>query len=248
MANAVYHARNALPVFLTRGQGNEISITVLDSAGDAEVPGSGSIDIWDGSGVKVVDGATLTPASTTDYAVLASIVPTTEPLSDSWQVRWTMKMADGTNRAFVQPAHLVRWTLKAPVVESDVTTQHSEASDLLSASQDLTDILTVAWEKVLRRLLQKGRMPWLILDSFSLFDVHMAETLHTLFLDAHSSVGGSGKYLEMATYYREQADRLFGQVVLTYDDDQDGLPDAGEDGASAVGAAYMGGPGRGWRL
>jgi hypothetical protein len=246
MADAVYSARNALPVFLTRGRANAIAITVVDSAGDAATIASGTIDVWDASGVKVVDEIAVAVSPAT-YTVLAAVVPVTLALSGNWQIGWNLTIGSTAYR-FIQPAHLVRWTLKAPVVESDVTTRHSEASDLLSASQDLSDILTAAWERILRRLLQAGRMPWLVLDSFSLFDTHLSETMHMLYLDAHASVGGSGKYLEMADFYRTESDRLFGQLVLTYDDDEDGLPDEGEQGASAQAPMYMGGPGRGWSL
>lgn len=247
MADAVYSTRASLPVFLTRGRANAIAIAVLDSAGDAASPSSGTIDVWNASGVKVVDGAVVGTAPPSAYTVLAAVLPTTEPLSDNWQVGWNLTIGGVVHR-FIQPAHLVRWTLKAPVVESDVTARHSEASDLLAAGQDLSDVITAAWEWVLRRLLQRGRMPWLILDSFALFDVHLAKTLHLLYLDAHASVGGSGKYLEMAREYESATEREFAAARITYDESRDGLPDSSEDGSSAVGAIYMGGPGRGWRL
>ncbi len=246
MADAVYSARASLPVFLTRGRANAIGITVVDSAGDAATIASGTIDVWDGNGVKVVNEAAVSVSPAT-YTVLAAVLPVTEPLSDNWQIGWNLTIGT-TEYRFIQPAHLVRWTLKAPVVESDVTARHSEAADLLAAGQDLSDVITAAWEWVLRRLLQRGRMPWLILDSFALFDVHLAKTLHLLYLDAHASVGGSGKYLEMAREYKLATDREFAAARLTYDESEDGLPGSGEGGDSAVGAVYMGGPGRGWRL
>ncbi len=52
----------------------------------------------------------------------------------------------------------------------------------------------------------------------------------------------------MAEYYERATESEFAAVRLTYDADESGLPNDGEDGLSAVGSTYMGGPGRGWVL
>lgn len=243
MADPVYHARLSLPIFLTRGRDNIVTLDLRDSSGDVVAADSMTVDVYDGNGVKVVDGAS---AVGLNYTIAAAIVPATEPLSDLWQIVWK-PVVSSVLYQYPQPMHLVRWNVAAPVTEADVTDRHSEASDLLASGQDLTTVITTAWEWVLRRLMARGRMPWLVLDPFSLFDAHLYRALHLLYLDAHASVGGSGKYGEMSDYYKGESERELAQVTLTYDDDEDGLPDADEQGTSAVGTAYMGGPGT-WRL
>jgi hypothetical protein len=241
MADAVHSVRNALPVFLTRGRDNAIAVTLADSAGDAPTITAGTIDVWDSSGVKVVDGAVLgSPYNA--YTVLAAVLPTTVSLSDDWQVGWNLTIG-GVVYTFIQPAHVVRWTLSNPVTEADLTKRHPELSDLIASGDDISDLLTEAWEWVQRRLLQRGRMPWLILDSYALFDVVRAKAWSDCFRSGHASVGGSGKYLEFATYYEDEAERLFGQINFKYDDDEDGLPDEGEQGTPALAPIMLGGPG-----
>jgi len=241
VADAVYAARNALPVFLTRGRDNAIGITVVDSAGDAATIASGTIDVWDGNGVKVVDGAavTVSPAS---YTVLAAVLPTTEPLSDAWFIRWSLTIGT-TAYQFPQTAHFVRWVLSNPVTEADLTKRHPELSDLLASGDDISDLLGEAWEWVQRMLLRQGRMPWRVLDAFSLFDAVREKAWADCFRSGHAATGGSGKYGEMAAFYDDAAVKSFARVSVVYDEDDSGLPDAGEDGASVVAPLFMGGPG-----
>lgn len=240
MADARYSARAALPVFLTRGRDNAITLGITDSAGDAVTVSSGTIDVWDASGVKIVDGAAVATAPF-GYTVLAAVLPSTLALSESFQIGWNLTIG-GVVDTFIQPAHLVRWVLSNPVAESDLTKKHPEVADLIDPGDDVSDILTEAWEWVQQELLLQGRMPWRVLDGYNLFRVTRAKAWAELFRAGHAAVGGSGKYLEMAEFYDQQAVVEFAKVQVRYDDDDDGLPDEGDD-ATAVGSWYLGGPG-----
>jgi len=247
VADLTYTARNPLPVFLTRGRDNAIEVRVYNDTSGAEVaPASGTISVFNASGVAVVDEVAVTVASNfAEYTVLAAVVPVTESFSEWWNIQWTLSL-DSVLHKFNQRAHLVRWNLSNPVSTADISGRHLEIADVLTTAQ-IQGHSTRAWEWLLRRLLDQGRMPWRILDSNQLFDVTLSRALHYAFIDQHASVGGSGKYGELADYYDGKAASALGTVTVTYDDDDDGKPDAGEDGTAAIGAIFMGGPGN-WFL
>ena len=247
MADTAYIARNRLPAFLTRARDNAIELRVYDPASGVEVaPSAGTISVFDSAGVAVVDEVAVTVANNyAEYTVLAAAIPVTLALSEYWQVRWTLTLSS-VDHQFIQSAHLVRWGLANPVLADDVTEAHVDLADVLTTAQ-AQGYVTRAFQWLMRRLLQRGRLPWLVLDTHSLYDVVLYAALHLAFLDQHASVGGSGKYAEMADYYRSARDVEFAGLTLTYDSDEDGRPDEGEEGTAAIGSLFLGGPGN-WGL
>lgn len=248
MADVAYTLRARLPQFLTRGRDNAIECEVYDAAGDLAAPSSGTIDVYDRNGEKVVDGQSVTIASSkATYTVLAAALPSTQSFSSQWQIRWTLTMPDGVAHVFVESAHLVRWTLKAPASEGDLTDRHQDLSDLLAAGQDLVQFLRTGWEMVLRRILRDGRSPSLILDSFALMDLQVYKALHLLFMDAASSAGSTGRYQELADHYAGLYEHEWATITWTYDSDGDGRPDEGEHGQAGSPELWLA-PARGYSL
>jgi len=238
MADPVYTKRARLPVFLTRGRDNAIEIAIYDSAGDIAAPASGTIDIYRADGQRAVDGAAVVVlASKATYTVPAAALPATQSFSGLWQVRWHLAYG-GATYTFEEPAHLVRWILRAPAAEADLTDRHQDIADLIDTGDDLSQFLRVAWEQIVRRLLRDSRAPSLILDSFALMDLQVYKALEALFMDAASSAG-SGRYQELAEHYAGLFEAEWGQITWTYDADGDGLPDADERGTAGSPSLWL---------
>ena len=78
---------------------------------------------------------------------------------------------------------------------------------LKAAAPKIDDALAVideAWRQILGRLIAKGRMPYLILDPWSLREIHLETTLGLIFRDFASSMG-EGRYLELAESHKKEA-------------------------------------------
>jgi len=243
MADVLYSARSRLPVFLTRARDNAIELAVYDAAGDLSAPSSGTVDIYDAAGTKVVDGAAVVVSgSKATYTVAAADVPATASFSGQWQVRWLLTMADGVAHTFTESAYLVRWQLKPPASEADLTERHQEIGDLIDSGDDLSQFLRVAWEQIVRRLLRDGRAPSLILDSFALLDLQVYLALSIIYADAASSLSNAGRYADLSKDYTERFEHEWSTITWTYDADGDGLADPDERGAAGQPSLWLAPP------
>jgi len=244
MAFTDYAPRFSLPQYLVRGSDNPIEAAFYRD-GAISAPQFGTVTIYDSSGAAVVDGASVTIASSkATYTVDSADVPTTLDLSDRWQVRWTLTMADGLEHVFPREAHLVRMLLYPVISDDDLTALHGELSvwkDRTSSS--LQGYIDEAWLQLQSRLLQAGRRPWLILSNSALRLPHLYLSLAIVFRDLHSSAG-AGKFAEMAEQYSRAWEQAFGTLTLRYDFDEDGLASDSER-QSAPGVVFVGGPGGG---
>lgn len=239
MPDAVYSLRARLPQFITRGRDNAIECAIYDSAGDIAAPSSGTVDVYDQNGQKVVDGAAVVVASSkATYTIPAASVPVTLSLSTLYQVRWLLDFGDGVDRTFVEAAHLVRWQLKAPATEADLTEVHQELGSSFSPT-DLSVYLRRGWESIVRRILRDGRAPWLVLDSFALYDLQVYKALYFVYMDAASSVGAGGRYQELAEHYAGLLEAEWDKITWTYDEDADGFPDADERGSAGTPGVWL---------
>ena len=238
MADLDYSAHTPLPVLLTRGRANAIELRVYHPTTGAQV-GMGApaspvlVSVFDETGAAVADEATVTMSGDTfTYTVLAAVLPSTKTFSNEWQVRWSLSMPDGAVHVFNEEAYLIRSSLKAPCRTQDMIDAHIEAGDLSGTADLAQKYLTRAWNQIVRRLLKDGRFPHQILDSFSLFEAQLSLGLRHFFLDQHTSVGGDGKYLDLADRYEGLYESEFATMTLRYDVDEDGLPGSNEDGTA----------------
>ena len=81
-----------------------------------------------------------------------------------------------------------------------------------------------AWRQIVGRLVGKGRFPYLILDPWSLREIHLETTFSLIFRDFASSVG-EGRYLDLAESHKKTAASAWRQLTFQYDKDHDGRPD-----------------------
>ena len=238
-----YALRAQLPVFLVRNRSNDLAADTRNEDGTQATPASGRISILRDDGTEVQASAAVTIAGgQARFQVAAGTLPPAEPLSDLWQIRWSLTMPDGLDHVFIQSAHHVLFGVNSTVSPDDLTSRHQEASGLLAAGQTLGQFIEASFEAIQRRLLTNGRRPYLVLEPYVLHEPQLFLSLHMLFLDAHSSVGGDGKYLEMSEHYSEAYERAWSRLSFRYDVDEDGLPNDQRQSGEAV--LYVGGGAR----
>ena len=239
--STVWRIKAGLPDFIVRDLAQTIELAVYDASGTLTAPTSGTLTLYAEDGTKVVDAQAITVASSkATYSLTAADLPTTYNLSERWSEEWDL-LISGESVTFRRAAHLVRSNLFPTVTAADLDQYHQNLSRLIKTGNDADDFVGLAWEKIQRRLLKQGRMPWLILSPYVLTDALALKSLELIFRDAHTSAG-DGKYLELADYYRSAHESEWATIALDqYDTDEDGLPN--DEPVAAQAPLYMGGPG-----
>ena len=237
-----YAPRFPLPEFLVRNQDNAIEAAIYRD-GAISAPTSGTVTIYDDTGTKVVDGAAITVASSkATHTVAAATLPTTKALSDLWQIRWSLVMADGQTYTFTREAHLVRLRLYPVISDDDLEAMHGDLARWKSRTGgNLQGYIDEAWTQLQTKLLQMGRRPWLVLSSSALRSSHLYLALALVFRDFATSAG-NGRFGELSEDYQRMYEQAFGTLSIRYDSDETGLPGSDEI-ESAAGVVFIGGPG-----
>ena len=220
-----HSARFPLPTMLVRGRANTLTLTI-ESAGSGITPASGTVTVRDSSGAAVVDGAAITAANPSTYAIIAATIPATTALDDSWLVEWAITFTGGEAAEFATVAYVVRRDLHPVITVSDLTQKDPTvaAANFIASGETLQAYMDEAFERIQRWLISRGRRPSLILDPFALWDLHIAETLVDLYRQAATALNSTGRLGDAYDLWRAEAERLRGSLSLRYDVDEDGIP------------------------
>ena len=223
----LYTAAATEPDQIARATAQTLSLeTFYDGEVAAAVVAGSSITIKDEGGNDIVAAAAITsPQGVASYDLAAATVPATLSYSDDWMIFWTLVMPDGRTYVFKRSAALVHSRLYPPVAQSHMTERHTELVTFVrDYDKSLQPYITAGWREVTGRLEEKGRRPWLILNSSSLFLTHLKFSLGFAYRDMAQSLAG-GRYAELEVKYLEEAEKAFERVSLKYDSDEDQIPD-----------------------
>jgi hypothetical protein len=243
---AIYTAGHSELHIVERGRDNTVGFTITDMDGDDVTPTSGTLALYDPAGNAIQGPASCTVAAGSVHGdVLAANIPTTLALGDRYRLRFVLAMPDGHDHTYDFACHVARRLLYPVVNEATLTVRHQEVADLVAAGEDISDKIEEAWYGVQARLVGMGRRPELVMDGLALREVHLFLALHLLFQDGAASVGGEGKYAELAEKYETRYEDAWARLPLRYDADEDGGAD--EDKVGAELSVFMGGPGT-WRF
>jgi len=243
----LYRIHAPYPEFIVRAQANPIEAQIFDTTGTLIAPDSGTVTVYDGSNIKVVDAAAVAiVADIASYTIGAVDLPDTKQLEDGWRVEWDLVISGNPAVKFVRAASLVRSNLFPTVVSADLEARHQNLSRLIATGNDADNFITTAWEVIVRMLLKAGRMPYLVLSPWALHDALVFQSLTLIFRDG-ASAAGDGRYQELATEYQELFASEWASITFDYDFDRDGDADSTEQ-AGADSILFTGGPGvqTGW--
>lgn len=222
---APYTARIPFPDYLERARAQLVTLEVYRD-GALVAPSSGTFTLYDAAGSPVLDGVAVTIASSrAQYSIGAGSLPSTLPVGEGWQEEWSLTFADGVTRIFRRSAALVLRAIHPVITDADLLACYSDLDDLRPS--DMTSYqaaIDEAWRQIVGRLVGKGRFPYLILDPWSLREIHLETTFSLIFRDFASSVG-EGRYLELAESHKKTAASAWRQLSFQYDKDHDGRPD-----------------------
>lgn len=218
-------ARFQLPRFIERNVAQTLTLDVYDAAGAQQTATAGWFTLRRGSTDIVAREVIDTPGAPSSHAITAAETDG-EALGDNYLEVWELTIG-GVDYTFRRTAYLVRHALYPVLTEQDVLDRHEDlARELPSALTSTEAYRDAAWGKVNRRLITQGRRPELVLDSWALWDYHLAETLYLVATDLMTGAAGS-RWTELRDHYAEEKETAWAGLEFRYDSDEDG--DADDD-------------------
>lgn len=241
--DTAYLVRAEVPEMIERGASNTLRCRVY-SGGALSAPTSGTVSVYDGSGVALVDAQAVTVASsvaTYSYAPAASL-----SLSDRWRVEWSLLMGDGMTHVFRTDAYLVRRRLYCPITGPDLYRMVPALDPSGDAPIDTRahhdDAIAEAWVQVQLRLIEAGRRPQLVVGASSLRECTAEKALELIFADLEARQGIRDAE-SRAAYHGGRFESAWQRVRLQYDEDEDGR----QDGVRSMQPTTWLGSGAVWR-
>jgi hypothetical protein len=223
MAWTDYTPRFLTPTQIERDRDTPLSLTVYYGSA-AVTPTSGTVTVYDVSGVEVVSAAAVTiTGSAATYTVLASAV-SGKSFGAGWRVEWSLTMPDTYVHLFRNDAALVKVRYSPQVTDQDLYDLHPElASFLPSGSTSWQAQRERAHANVYGRLEARGRAPYLIVSRSSIKPIELYESLSIICLGLSGTGSEDNKWSRLAEHYRQMAERAFDGANFTYDDTGDGV-------------------------
>lgn len=232
-----YRVQLSLPRVVERGEQTTLNLPVRDDA-DAEQTAtlSGStVTIYLGS-KKIVDAAAIATVGPPASYTVSAAATADEGLTDEWLEVWTLAGLD----TFRVRGHLVRHQYHSRVTDAALQDVHPEFLLHLPPGETTGErFRRRASEQMQRRLLAKGRRPWLVFDSDALFDPEVWLTLALWAEDAALRQQGNTEWARLANSYHKRYEDCWAEVSFSYDENEDGVIDADENGEATQAAAVM---------
>lgn len=235
------------PDYIQRGVARTLTLTVYASDGTPTLNATGSsFSLYNAAGDAVLSAEAVTVSGATASYALGSPTLNAEDYGDGWREVWIL-VVNGTTQTFERPAALVRVPLWSTLHPGSLSAVHSELPRVATWVVDGVETtweayawtkLDYAWERLLRRLTQDGRLPARI-PTLSLSDYHEALTFEVIFRDVMGQQGD--RYERLLKDWSDRVKAIESAAVLEYDLDDDGRPDAKIIGIGTAPRTYGGG-------
>lgn len=227
---ASYQPQTPLPARLVRGVATLSELPVyVDSVLTAPDSGTYTLTRPDGSKAVDVQNVTVTSSVATYTVTLAS----TEVVGDGWQESWSLVFG-ATTRVFERDAGCVLRAYRSVISTADCLQRHPELANQYPQGDSTAEkFVDEAQITVALWLLQQGRDPWLVVSPYSFREPQLLWALCFWFRALATYAGDASRFQYYADKYEADARKALESMRLTYDDNADNHPDAGEAGQGA---------------
>jgi hypothetical protein len=204
--DTLYTARFVGPTLIEQGRDTPITCPVYRD-GVLVTPASGTVTIYDASGVALVSAAPVVPSGSVAGYTVAAGTTSGRSKGPDWRVEWSLVVASQT-RLFSNEAALVSRRLYPAITDADIYARHRALNP--SSGSPLTSLTTYqafvddAWITLLNRILADGTYPQKVPSPAALRETHLALVLARIFADLASA--SPDQYAAMADSYRRQYD------------------------------------------
>lgn len=227
VADTIYQARFVLPEDFQKGRAETIKCPVYYQ-GALVAPSAGTVTVLNESGEVVIDGATATITGSVAQYAIGSTVFDNEDYGDGWIVKWELTISSAEH-TFINDASLVRYKLYPVLTDADIIRRvpalDPNAASTIVTNSNYQDFIEEAWVELMHKIIQLGNRPNLIMSPTSIRHLHMYKVLEFVYRDLGSV--NQPELLEEANRYSLMFEDAFNKTNFRYDEDEDGLPDAG---------------------
>lgn len=209
-------------------------------AGSLVAPTSGTVSIYNGSNVAVVDAASVTISSSIATYSIVSNTFSSQTLGDGWKVVWTLTVSGVVIPPIERWASLCRKRLVCPISAQDLydmnaTLNPSNGQNTVPSGTNWDGKIKMAWTTITNDLVNEGKRPYLISDESALRNVVLYLTLSLIFEELHTIKPNLG-FEAYAERYFDQYTKAWSTKQLMYDVANDG--DHTNDVPKAILAGY----------
>jgi len=225
----VFTAKRDERYLIVRGTDHRLEQT-WELNGSSVTPSSVFVTIQNASGARLVERAAATVANDVAAYTLPAAETAELRLEQGWIVIWEAVLPGSTvARQFPFEAALVRYVIPPSAGLSDLYARQARLNPShrspLTTDLDLQEKLDEAWRDLERRLYAHGRRPELVMSPAQFRIPHQIRTLQLVFEDLRTSNWEA--YHQIAEDYRQEFDKVWNELVFTYDADETGKPDGG---------------------
>lgn len=227
--------RAAMPRIVVIGDAERLSLEVYSEASVMLAASAATVQVEVGGVVVLAATNATVGGSVTAYHDIAGTLTDDLGPSEEWLERWRVTIS-GETRTFTRRGYLVRVGWQPSIIDSDLLARHPDLLDarkgIVPSGQTLQPYRQTAAETIARRLIKKGRRPWLIFDPSALTEAMVCLSLHYAFTDAKASIGDE-RYAELAAHYLKCFEDEFETANFTYDDAETGVLDDADNKPAA---------------
>lgn len=233
------------PSFYERNKTITVSMPVYENGPSPVAPTSGTFSLYNQNKEVVVSGSATITNSIATYTVTSTVLASTLVLSDLWQEEWVLTMSDGSVETIRKDAFLVLRSLYNVVNEAMLKRKVTDLASLKPSTIDsFQGYINEAFSDIENKLIQAGKRPYLILNSYALKDVSLNTTLQYIFEDFETYMDSNGRFAQKAESYKKNAELAWDSLKLEYDVSETNKRASAEISEPVVSVIYTNAPPR----
>jgi len=236
-----YSARVAYPSLLVLAKDTRVQLPVYHD-GALVAPASGTYQLLAIGGASVVSAAVSIVSSVATYTIPAASLASTLPLGEGYIEVWLLSFAgESAVREFRRTAALAKCPLFPVVTDLDLIAEYDALADQrVGRMLNFQGPIDQAWKQVITRLIQEGRLPYMVRTPDALREAHLHLSLVKLFQSFGLNADGN-HWRELAKEEMGRYEKAWSAASVQLDQDQDGLVDNPLARASSSGVVSLNG-------
>jgi hypothetical protein len=236
-----YSARVAYPSLLVLGRDTRVQLPVYHD-GALVVPASGTYQLISIGGTSVVTASVSIVDSVATYTIPAATLANSLPLGEGYSEVWLLSFAgESAAREFRRTACLAKCPIFPVVTDLDLIAEYDALADQrVGRMSSFQGPIDQAWKVIITRLIQNGRIPYMVRTPDALREAHLHLALAKLFQSFGLNAEGN-HWRELAKIEQERYESAWSASSVQLDQDQDGLVDNPLARASSSGIVSING-------
>jgi hypothetical protein len=236
-----YSARVAYPSLLVLGRDTVVQLPVYHD-GALVVPASGTYTLVAIGGNSIVSAAVSIVSSVATYTISAATLANSLPLGEGYVEVWLLSFTgEAAAREFRRTAALAKCPVFPVVTDLDLIGEYDALADQRTGRMaNFQGPIDQAWKVIITRLIQEGRLPYMVRTPDALREAHLHLSLAKLFQSFGLNADGN-HWRELAKIEQERYEKSWAASSVQLDQDQDGLVDNPFARASSSGVVSLNG-------